>query len=147
VVDLCRDVAGNGRTLSDIASEGPSLAELTPGRSGVALLRSGPVTPQEARPLIESLAQGWPAVVVRCHPGQWEGPTVPVRTLLPGLLRVSEQGPAVWQPVVSTVRPPGPGPVLPKLRGPLVRRLLAGRTARRARWVRAWEKVWSMPWG
>jgi hypothetical protein len=97
--------------------------------------------------LIESLAQGWPAVVVRCHQGQWEGPTVPVKTLLPGLLRVSEQGPAVWQPVVSTVRPPGPGPVLPQLRGTLVRRLLAGRTAPRARWVRAWEKVWSMPWG
>lgn len=147
VVDMCRDLAGNGRTLSDIASEGPSLAELTPGRSGVALLRSGPVTPEEAVPLIESLAQAWPAVVVRCHPGQWEGPTVPVMALLPGLLRVSEQGPAVWQPVFATVRAPGPGPVLPLLRAPLARRLLAGRTARRARWVRAWEKVWSMPWG
>jgi hypothetical protein len=71
---------------------------------------------------------------------------VPVRALMPGLLRVSEEGPAVWQPVVSAVRPSGPGPVLPPLRAPLARRLLAGRTARRARWVRSWEKVWSMPW-
>jgi hypothetical protein len=147
VVDLCRDLALDGRTLSDIASEGPALAELRPGRSGVALLGSGPLAPDAARNLIGSLAEGWPAVVVRCHPGQWEGPIVPVRALLPGLLRASEQEPAVWQPVGSPVRPPGPGPVLPRLRGSLVRRLLAGRTANRARWVRAWEKVWSMPWG
>jgi hypothetical protein len=147
VVDLCRDLSLEGRTLSDIASEGPALSELRPGRSGVALLGSGPVTLDAARNLIESLAESWPAVVVRCHPGQWEGPTVPVRAMLPGLLRVSEQEPAVWQPVGSPVKPPGPGPVLPRLRGSLVRRLLAGRTARRARWVGAWEKVWSMPWG
>jgi hypothetical protein len=147
VVDLCRDLALNGRTLSDIASEGPSLSELSPGRTGVALLGSGPIPAAEASPLIESLAQGWPAVVVRCHPGQWEGPTVPVRALMPGLLRTTEQGAAVWQPVASSVRPPGPGPVLPRLGASLARRLLTGRTAGKARWVRAWEAIWSMPWG
>jgi hypothetical protein len=146
VVDLCRDLALNGRTLSDIASEGPSLSELSPGHTGVALLGSGPISATEAGPLIESLAQGWPAVVVRCHPGQWDGPTVPVRALMPGLLRTFEPTPSVWQPVASNVRPPGPGPVLPRLRAPLARRLLAGRTAGRARWVRAWEAIWSMPW-
>jgi hypothetical protein len=147
VVDLCRDLALEGRTLSDIAYEGPALSELRPGRSGVALLGSGPIAPDAARPLIESLAEGWPAVVVRCHHGQWEGSTVPVRPLLPGLLRISEPEPAVWQPVGSSTRPPGPGPVLPRLRSSVVRRLLAGRTANRSRWVRAWERVWSMPWG
>lgn len=147
VVDLCRDLAVNGRTLSDLAAEGPSLTELRPGRSGVALLGSGPITVEAARPLIESLSGGWPAVVVRCHPGVWEGPTVPVRALLPGLLRSTDRGPAVWQPVGSAVKPPGPGPVLPRLRGSLVRRMLAGRAVGRARWVRAWERVWTMPWG
>jgi hypothetical protein len=147
VVDLCRDLALNGRTLSDIAAEGPSLYELRPGRSGVAILGSGPITAEESRPLIESLAEGWPGVVVRCHPDQWDGAIVPVRALLPGLLRSTEQGPAVWQPAGSAIKPPGPGPVLPRLRGSLVRRLLAGRAASRARWVRAWERVWSMPWG
>jgi hypothetical protein len=147
VIDLCRDLALDGRTLSDLVSEGPSLSELRPGRAGVALLGSGPITADGARPLIDTLAEGWPAVVIRCHPGQWEGPMVPVRALLPGLLRSSEQDPAVWQPVGAGIRPPGPGPVLPRLRGSLVRRLLAGRAAGRARWVRAWERVWSMPWG
>jgi hypothetical protein len=147
VVDLCRDLALDGRTLSDIASEGPSLSELRPGRSGVAMIGSGPIGIEGARTMIESLAEGWPAIIVRCDRGQWEGPTVPVRALLPGLLRSTEQSPAVWQPVGSSIRPPGPGPVLPRLRGSLVRRLLAGRATRRARWVRAWERVWSMPWG
>jgi hypothetical protein len=147
VVDLCRDLALEGRTLSDIASEGPSLSELRPGRSGVALLGSGPISLEAAQTLIESLAEGWPAIVVRCHRGQWEGPTVPVMALLPGLMRISDQQPAVWQPVGSSIRPPGPGPVLPRLRGSLVRRLLAGGAASRARWVRAWERVWTMPWG
>lgn len=147
VVDLCRDLALDGRTLSDLASEGPSLSELRPGRSGVALLGSGPITVEAALPLIEALSEVWPAVVIRCQAGQWEGPNVPVRALLPGLLRESHQEPAVWQPVGSPVRPPGPGPVLPRLTGSLVRRLLGGRTALRARWVRAWESVWSMPWG
>lgn len=147
VVDLCRDLAVKGRTLTDLASDGPSLAELRPGRSGVALLGSGPITEDEARPMIDLLARSWPAVVVRCHASQWDGPTVPVRALLPGLLRATDQGPAVWQPTGSRVTPPGPGPVLPKLRSSLVRRLLAGRAAGRARWVRAWEGIWSMPWG
>ncbi len=147
VVDLCRDLALEGRTLSDLASEGPSLAELRPGRSGVALLGSGPITVDAALPLIEALSEAWPAVVIRCRQGQWEGRNVPVRALLPGFLRSTEQEPAVWQPVGARVRPPGPGPVLPRLTGSLVRRLLGGRTALRARWVRAWDNVWSMPWG
>jgi hypothetical protein len=147
VVDLCGVLVLGGRTLSDIASEGPSLSDLSPGRSGVALLGSGPIISAAARSMVESMAEAWPAVVVRCHPGQWEGPIVPVRALLPGLLRVSDQSPAVWQPVLGSITPPGPGPVLPRLRSSLVRRLLAGRGAGRARWVRAWERVWSMPWG
>ena len=147
VVDLCRDLALSGRSLSDIAAEGPSLADLRPGRAGVALLGSGPIGAHEARPLIETLAETWPAVIVRCHEPQWDGPIVPVEALLPGLLHPSKSGPAVWQPVGSVTRPPGPGPVLPRLRSSLARRLLAGRSAGRCRWVRAWERVWSMPWG
>jgi hypothetical protein len=147
VIDLCRDLTlHGGRTLSDLAVEGPSLAELSPGRSGVALLASGPIGVEETRSVIEALAVNWPAVVVRCHPGQWAGPTVPVRPLFPGLLQSVEQSPAVWQPLAAGVRPSGPGPVLPRLRGSLVRRMLSGRSAHRARWVRAWAPVWGMPW-
>lgn len=147
VVDLCGDLSlPTARTLSDIAVEGPSLSELSPGRSGVGLLASGPMTVEEAQPAIEALAVNWPAIVVRCHAGQWAGPTVPVRAILPGLLQPKEQSPAVWQPVAAGARPTGPGPVLPRLRGGLVRRMLSGRSAERARWVRAWAPIWGMPW-
>ncbi len=148
VVDMCRDLAlQSGRTLSDLAAEGPTLAELSPGRAGVALLSSGPIGHLEARSIIHGLAEGWPAVVVRCPLGLWDGPTVPVRPLLPGLLRPVEQTPAVWQPVGAGAKPAGPGPVLPRLRSSLVRRMLAGRSAGKTRWVRAWERIWEMPWG
>jgi hypothetical protein len=147
VIDLCRDLNLPGaRTLSDLAAEGPALSELGPGRSGVGLLPAGPMPVEEMLPTIEALADNWPAIVVRCHPGQWAGPTVPVRPLLPGLLRSVEQGPAVWQPLAAGVRPTGPGPVLPRLRGSLARRMLSGVSARRARWVAAWAPIWGMPW-
>jgi len=147
VIDMCGDLAlARGRTLSDLAADGPSVSELSPGRSGVALLSSGPIEPIEASPLIDALAQGWPALVIRCPAGVWSGAKIPVRPLLPGLLRPVEDSPAVWQPMAAGGRPSGPGPVLPRLSGSLVRRLLSGRSAVRARWVRAWERVWEMPW-
>lgn len=147
VIDLCGDLALHGaRTLSDLVSEGPSLAEMSPGRSGVALMAAGPVSGDEARPAIEALSANWPAMVIRSPQGRWDGATVPVRALLPGLLQAGEQGPAVWQPVGAGIRPTGPGPVLPRLPAPLARRLLAGRASHRARWVRAWAPVWRMPW-
>ena len=147
VIDLCGDLSMRGdRTLADIATDGPALAELSPGRSGVALLSSGPLDPVESSAAIEALAPHWPAIVIRCRSGQWDGATVPVRALLPGFLRADEQSPAVWQPVMAGVRPSGPGPVLPRLSGSLARRMLSGRTAGKARWVRAWAPVWGMPW-
>jgi hypothetical protein len=147
VVDLCRDLAiHTSRTLADIAADGPALQDLSPGRTGVALLAAGGLTPGDCFVGLEALAPNWPAIVVRCGPGDWPGPTVPIRPLLPGLLQVHDQSPAVWQPVGAGGRPPGPGPVLPRLRSSLVRRMLAGRAVTRAAWVRAWNPVWAMPW-
>jgi hypothetical protein len=147
VVDLCRDLwLRTGRTLADIAADGPSVTELSPGRTGIALIESGPLHISDCKAVIDAMAANWPAVVVRAPPGHWDGPTVPVRVLLPGLLHTGETTPAVWQPVISGVRPSGPGPVLPKLRSSLVRRMLAGRAASRARWVQAWGPIWGMPW-
>ena len=147
VIDMRRDLLVHGdRTLADVAAEGPSIGELSPGRSGVALMSSGPLAPGECRSVIEALGLNWPAIVIRCDRGHWEGPTVPVRPLLHGLLRPVETSAAVWQPVSAGVRPSGPGPVLPRLGGSLTRHLLAGRVARRSRWVRAWGPVWGLPW-
>lgn len=120
--------------------------ELGPARSGVALISAGPVDVVAGFALIERLAANWPAVVVRCSEGDWPGPTVPLRPLLPGMLAPTEDIPAVWQTVIGGVRPPGPGPVLPRLGAWSARNLLSGRLPTRGRWLRVWEKVWGLPW-
>lgn len=147
VVDLvaqCR--IATGRTLADLIEDGPSLGELSPTRSGVAVIGAGPVDVANGIAMIERLASNWPAVVVRCDPGRWPGPAVPVRPLWPGLMAPSEPTPAVWQAMPGGVRPPGPGPVLPRLSALAARGLLAGRLPHKGRWLRVWEKVWAMPW-
>lgn len=147
VVDMARDSrVGTDRTLADLLEDGPTLHELSPTRPGVAVISAGPVDVVAGLPLIERLAANWPAVVVRCSADGWPGPTVPVRPLLPGLLAPTELIPAVWQTVVGGVRPPGPGPVLPRLGPRSARNLLTGRLPTRGRWLRVWERVWEMPW-
>lgn len=148
---LVIDVAGglrvqSDRTLADLIENGPTRSELSPGRSGVALLSGHSVDPVPAMIAIEELAVSWPAIVLRCRPGQMPVPTVPVRALLPGHLLTPDETPSVWQPVGAKARPPGPGPVLPRLSSSLVRRLLSGRLPGRSRWVASWRPIWDMPW-
>ncbi len=147
VVDLTGDLQlGSGRTLADIDVEGPRLDELSPGRSGVAVIGSGPIGAARAAELIADLGTRWPAVVVRVNGNTWDGPTVPLVPLYAGWLASSTEAASVWQPVGSSPKPPGPGPVLPGLRSSLVRRLLSGQLPIRSRWIRAWSAVWDMPW-
>jgi hypothetical protein len=147
VVDLVGDMrTGTSRSLADLVVAGPSLEELAPGRAGVAILAGGGISCGEAAPLIELLASRWPAVVVRHGDGESSWPSVPVRGLLPGLLGPIDQGPAVWQPIGASRRPPGPGPVLPGLGQRLAGRLIGGRMATHSRWVMAWHPIWEMPW-
>jgi hypothetical protein len=148
VVELVGDVRpGTARTLADLAEAGPALDELSPGRPGVALMSGGGVDFDAAVSLVTLFARHWPAVVIRHEPSGWDGPSAPVVGLLPGLLRVEHPGPAVWQPTGTERRPLGPGPVLPLLRPRLVRSLLGGQMASRARWVQSWAPIWEMPWG
>lgn len=147
VIDMIDDLRlPNARSLLDIAADGPRLEELSPGRSGVALIPSGPIGAEDAERVIAQLARRWPAVVVRVGPGTWPGPTVPVLPLFPGLLSQTRAETAVWQPTGAGYDPPGPGPLLPRLGSGLARRLLAGRMPGRSRWVRAWRHVWELPW-
>lgn len=147
IVDMTRGQSvSTDRTLADLLEDGPTLHELSPARSGVAVIAAGPVDEVAGLQLIERLSANWPAVVVRCSAGVWPGPTVPVRPLLPGLLLPTEFIPAVWQTVVGGVRPAGPGPVLPRLGLRTARNMLAGRLPSRGRWLGVWDKVWGMPW-
>lgn len=150
IVDLVEDGRRDrsSRTLQDVMADGPSLAELSPGHGGVALIRGGRLDPADAVDAIQMLAGRWPAVVVRSSGGAWPFPEVPVVALFPGVISPppSTYHTGVWQPVRGGPKPPGPGPVLPLLSPRLTRSMLLARKPRMNGWVRAWRKVWEMPW-
>ena len=146
---LVVDIEGGvsvGRSFGDLVADGPSSGDLGPGRSGVALISGSGVDDGGRDALVEDLARSWPAVVLRCGPGHWPWPTVPVRPLISGLLAPPPGLTAVWQPLDRMVSPPGNGPVLPPLRRGITRALVSGRAIRSNRWVRAWAGVWELPW-
>lgn len=135
------------RSLSDLASEGPMTSELSPGRTGVAMIPAGPLDGIDVGEVVGRLSSRWPAVVVGGVGASSLGlATVPVVPLYPGRLLAQEASNCVWQPVVAGVTPPSPGPVLPRIRPSVLKRLLDGTLPRRSRWVRAWTPIWEMPW-
>jgi hypothetical protein len=148
VVDLVEVGADSGsRSLRDMVSDGPSLAEMNPGRRGVALIRGGGVEPAMAIDMVEQLARRWPAVVARTADGPHPFPTVPAFPLYPGrILTVPDASHCVWQPLGSGAEPPAPGPVLPRIPTATLRQLLSGHIPRRSKWISAWRPVWEMPW-
>lgn len=147
VVDLVPSAGSQGRrTLRDLSADGPTLAELSPGRRGVAMIPGGGIEPVDAIELLERLALTWPAITVRVEGTGWPFPVVPVIPIYPGPFLATIEPLGVWQPIGGVGRAPGPGPVLPRLRTGQLRRLLSGHIPRRSRWVEAWRPVWDMPW-
>lgn len=123
------------RTLADLAADGPSAAELRPSRPGVAVLPSGGVAADTARPVVDALVAHWPMVVLRVRDGgaidvaPVFGPGMPAAVLQPtGLVPVPAHRSAI---------------VLPHLPARVARALVQGRTVG-GRWVRAWQRVWTL---
>lgn len=149
---LVVDLDGDGppypseRTLVEVVEEGPRLSDMSPDRSGVAVLRNGGADPATAVETVGNLARSWPAVVARVGAEPVPFPVIPVRLLWPGFLAPEGERPAVWQMVPGGSEPPGPGPLLPPPGRSTVNALLAGRRPVRSRWVRAWRQVWELPW-
>lgn len=135
-----------GRTVAAVAEEGPSRSELRPDGGGVAILPNGGAGPEDVAAVVELLMGGWPAVVVRVGATDPGVPVIPLRPLWPGFLAPAGSRAAVWQRVGTGTEPPGPGPVLPPPGRRTVEALLGGRHPVRSRWVRAWRRVWELPW-
>lgn len=135
------------RSLAELSSDGPTRSELTP--KGLALLRNGGVSWEEACPILIRLGEVWPAVTLRLGAKPIPDlpfPLVPVVPLLPGVLAPSATRAAVWQRVAGGQVAPGPGPLLPPLRRSEVESLLKAVNVPRSRWVNAWKAVWRLPW-
>jgi hypothetical protein len=134
------------RTVAELAEDGPTRAELRPERGGVALIANGGADPLSVAAVVEMLAPAWPAIVVRVGHAEVPFPVIPVRPLWPGFLAPVGSRPAVWQRVPGGSEPPGSGPVLPPPERATINAILAGRKPFLSRWVRAWRKVWGLPW-
>ena len=145
VIDL--DVEGipllGDRTLARLVEDGPTLAELVPSRSGVAVLTHGGVDTESATAVVGALVDSWPCVVVR-SPFPLSGlPFVEVAPLIPGV--DTKVSPRIWVRTGIGRIDPGPGPVVDGPNRSAVAALVAGK-APTGRWLRSWAGVWRWPW-
>lgn len=150
VVDL-DPAAGSYRSEQTVASlldQGVRRNDLAPARHGVAVLANGGAAAKDAMELVEALAKGWPALVLRVGSIPLEGVrSVSVIPLLPEAVRPDVAGPRVYQALDREIRPDGPAMVIPPLSRTRVRSILGGRLDPRWAWVRAWRPVWEgVPW-
>ena len=145
VVDL--DPAGiplpGDRTLARLVEEEPTLDELVPSRSGVAVLPNGGVGAASATQVVAALVDSWPCVVVRTRSRVAGMPLAEVAPLIPGV--DTKASPRVWVRTGIGRVEPGPGPVVDGPGRAAVASVVAGR-APAGRWLRSWAGVWRWPW-
>ena len=145
IIDCQNARLSAGRTLSDIAAEGPRLEELSPARTGVATIAAGDVSGELLAQTVDQLAKSWPALVIRGR-AAWAGACVPYRALYPGALAPDSHAPAVWQRIRGGSVGRHKGPVLPPVSTRSVRAMLENRRPIAPRWIREWKRVWELPW-
>ncbi len=150
IVDL--DVHGprypGDLTLAGLVSDGPTKADLSPKRRGIAVVRNGGVDPEDAEFVLRALVDGWPAVVFRLPADHVGGDgAIPVVPLIPGSMMARPAGQAIYQRSGWRVRVPDGGIVLPRPGRGTISALLSGRAPHPGdRWIRAWRRVWEHSW-
>jgi hypothetical protein len=135
-------------SLASLVADGPTKADLSPPRRGVAVVRNGGIDPQDAEAVLHALVEGWPAVVFRLPAGHIaDGSALPVLPLVPGSLLRRSLGTAVYQRSAWRVQAPPGSVVLPRPGSGTLSALLRGHTPHPAdRWIRAWRRVWRNAW-
>ena len=131
------------RTLARLVEDGPTLAELVPTRSGLAVLPHGGVDIEAAEVVVDALVRSWPCVVVRARAPLAGMPFAEVAPLVPGV--ETRTRPRVWVRTGIGRIQPGPGPVVDSPGRSAFSAVLAGR-APAGRWLRSWTGVWRWPW-
>ena len=149
LIDLDDDGPGypGKLSLAALISEGARRRDLGPTKKGVAVLANGGADLDEALGLIALLAGGWPAVVVRIGSSDVPYPVVDVSPEFPAGWASGDDEALVIQPVGRWSRTSRADVTrLPPLRRSQVRAMLSGTIHPRWRWVRAWRRVWELPW-
>lgn len=131
------------RTLARLVEDGPTLAELVPSRSGLAVLPHGGADMEASKVVVGALVESWPCVVVRARAPVSGMPFAEVAPLIPGV--DTKARPRVWVRTGIGKIQPGPGPVVDSPGRSAVCAVLAGR-APSGRWLRSWAGVWRWPW-
>ena len=135
-------------SLASLVDEGPTRADLSPQRRGVAVVRNGGIDPQDAEVVLHALVDGWPAVVFRLPARHIaDGSAIPVLPLVPATLFRRFPGPAVYQRSAWRIEVPQNAVVLPRPRSGTISALVSGRAPHPGdRWIRAWRRVWGNAW-
>ena len=135
-------------SLASLVADGPTKADLSPQRRGVAVVRNGGVEPQDAELVLHALVEGWPAVVFRLPQGHIaDGSAIPILPLVPGPVLRRFPGPAVYQRSAWRVEVPPNAMALPRPGSGTISALLSGRAPHPGdRWIRAWRRVWGTAW-
>ncbi len=156
MVDL--DPAGpaypSAGSLAALAADGPRRSDLVPNRRGMAVLRNGAIGLADALPVVEALAAGWPALVLRLGGSEQPPPEVgpgwpvlPVVPLLPMTFRPHTSGPHVGQSTgLSNEVSADAVFVLPPPGRRTVGALMQGKRPRPSRWIRRWRAAWVESW-
>lgn len=136
-----------GRSLRYLVDEGPTGVDLSPVRSGIALLGNGGVEPYEADEVLDALIGGWDSVVL-VLPGDIDVPVpvVPIRPHAHPSLLVPFTRPAVYVRAGWGGSTATPGPLVRAPSSAAVHRLMSGGLPAPGRWVRDWSAVWDIPW-
>lgn len=145
VIDLDAEglpLPGN-RSLARMVEDGPTLAELVPSRTGLAVLSHGGVDVSDTTEVVNALARAWPCVVVRSPVPVQGMPFAEVTPLVPGV--GTRTKPRVWVRTGIGKIEPGPGPVVDSPGRSALTSVLAGRMPA-GRWTRSWAGVWRWPW-
>ena len=144
---LVVDLASSGfafpgsKSLADLVRDGPTLAELSPQRTGVVSLPNGGIGGDDADEVMRALSRGWPAVVIRQSEPLGFGPQADVVPALPGIER---PGPCIWvkagHDTSDLIGPTVVGPPRASIHAAMAGSQLRGR------WLRSWATVWEWPW-
>lgn len=148
VIDL--DEAGppmpGGGDLASLVARGPTEAELSPRKKGVAVLGNGGVSVANASEVVAAIADRWPHVVLRCAPHVVPAASaIPIIPMLPDPFSMLAPGRVVYQRTAYGGRAEPGTLVLPIPRPSVLRSLMSGNLPPlKDRWMRSLDDVWSL---